>query len=146
MKNALLILLCLTAFGCSKNSDIVTRQGIDISFTKDYPLSDARVWNKPFNVKSVLLWKAENRDMGYNGINGFDKISQKNIAPDFIYSNISSQVLEVPSGKYFIAYLTDGNEDPKLAYSSTTINVSDGTFLKYTKNVTSLSANSSNAW
>jgi len=146
MKYALLFIICLGLFGCKKDNDLVFRQGIDLSFNKDYSTEGGNKWNKPVNVKVVLIWKSENRDLTFNGVDALDKTSNTVIAPDFTYSDIHSQLIELPTGKFFIAYVTGANEDPKLSYSYTNFSLQVGEFKIFKKNITALVANSNNAW
>jgi hypothetical protein len=150
MKNILLILFIALSFGCSKDSDVVTRQGIDIEFSKTYPQDGTAGWVKSFTVSEIRIWKAEGRNLSYNGIadrtNSLDAVTNKAIAPDYSYTNISKSIIELPAGQYFIAYITGNNEAPKNAYSYTTVSIKTGGFVEIKKNITAMVENGYTAW
>lgn len=150
MKNIFLILIIVLSFGCAKDSDIVTRQGLDVEFSKTYPQDGTSGWVKSFTVSEVRIWKAEGRSLSYNGItdraNAFDLITNKAIAPDYNYTNINKSIIELPTGKYFIAYITGSNEAPKNAYSYATVLIDAGSFFVINKNVTAMVENGYTAW
>lgn len=150
MKNIFLLIIMTTLFGCSKKDNVVTRQGIDVEFTKDYTFTDGVSANRPFNVATMLVWKAEGRSFTYNGLTdkgtAYDNVSKTNVAADYTFANIKSQVIELPAGEYFLAILTDDAEAPKLAYSYTSFSLKAGAFFPIKKNVTTMQGNAYTAW
>ena len=150
MKNLFLLIIITTLFGCSKKDNVVTRQGIDVEFTKDYTFTDGVSANRPFNVATMLIWKAEGKSFTYNGLtdkaNAYDNISKTNVAADYTFANIKSQVIELPAGQYFLAILTDDTEAPKSAYSFTSFSLKAGAFVPVKKNVTAMPSNAYTAW
>ncbi|WP_316801741.1 hypothetical protein [Pedobacter nototheniae] len=150
MKNIFLLIIMTTLFGCSKKDNVVTRQGIDVEFTKDYTFTDGVTANRPFNVASMLIWRAEGKQFTYNGLTdkatAYDDVSKTNIAADYTYSNIKSQVIELPAGEYFLAILTDDAETPKMAYTYTSFSLKAGVFIPIKKNLTALPSNAYTPW
>jgi hypothetical protein len=150
MKNILLIFFITVLFGCGKNNPVVSRQGIDLDFTKTYPGSGGSTYFKAFNVATVLIWKAEGKNFQYNGLSeknmAYDNISKTSFAADYTYSNVTSTNIELPPGEYFITMITDDVETPKLAYSYTKFSLKAGQFVSLKKDVTNMVSNGYSVW
>lgn len=154
MKRVLLLtLVSIFLLSCSKDDDsgnVETKQGIGLQFVKNKKLTSGEVTEERFTARVVAIWNSDGKDLTYSGPNdgtyAYDKISAKSYEAEYAYTNVQSKLIELPAGKYMIAFVTDEKEDPKLVYSYTTVEVKRGEYLQVKKNVTDMKIGTYTPW
>lgn len=155
MKRVLLLtLVSVMLFACSKNDDSnaepEAKQGVQLEFVKDQKLTSGEVVENPFTASILLIWKADGKDFKYSGPNdgiyAYDNVSAKSFEANYSYTGVKSKTIDLPAGKYFVAFVTDNSSDPRLAHSYTTFEVKSNSYTKLKKNVTNMKIGAYTRW
>lgn len=150
MKNIVLVLLVAFTLGCSKNDEVVARQGVDFELTNTTTLDNGTSSVKSYGVAEVRIWNAKGKELSYDGtadrLNAFDSITGQAVAPDYLVNSVSKSIVELPAGEYFLAFITAANQTPSNAYSYTKFAVKAGEFFTVRKDIALMNANGYTIW
>lgn len=132
MKKILLLISVLFFFSCGKDEVVKNEEyslygknegGLHFSSYKEKKLNSGEIIEEKIST-IVHIWDATNKDFNVKKsksdiLNGFlyDNISKKSVKPVATFMYKESFFETFKKGKYFIYVTTDGDTQPKFAYS-----------------------------